>query len=89
MVVDLYSLESGMLTKTAITGAVMQMVSHGLMTALFLCCHRHDLRPHTHTHGGGKILRIVKDDAIYRHCHFHCRASAHLGCPALVDLLRR
>ena len=25
----------GMLTKTAITGAVMQMVSHGLMTALF------------------------------------------------------
>ena len=25
----------GRLTKTAITGAVMQMVSHGLMTALF------------------------------------------------------
>ena len=25
----------GMLTKTAMTGAVMQMVSHGLMTALF------------------------------------------------------
>src|SRR6202000_2428188 len=25
----------GMLTQTAITGAVMQMVSHGLMTALF------------------------------------------------------
>src|SRR5215217_3237989 len=25
----------GMLTKTAITGAVIQMVSHGLMTALF------------------------------------------------------
>src|SRR5205085_1528309 len=25
----------GMLTKTALTGAVMQMVSHGLMTALF------------------------------------------------------
>src|SRR5258708_31385688 len=25
----------GMLTKTAITGAVMQMVSHGLMTAIF------------------------------------------------------
>jgi NADH-quinone oxidoreductase subunit M len=25
----------GMLTRTAITGAVMQMVSHGLMTALF------------------------------------------------------
>ena len=28
----------GMLTKTAITGAVMQMVSHGLMTALFFAC---------------------------------------------------
>jgi NADH-quinone oxidoreductase subunit M len=27
-----------MLTKTAITGAVMQMVSHGLMTALFFAC---------------------------------------------------
>src|SRR6266704_6203744 len=25
----------GMLTRTAITGAVMQMISHGLMTALF------------------------------------------------------
>lgn len=28
----------GMLTQTAITGAVMQMVSHGLMTALFFAC---------------------------------------------------
>jgi len=28
----------GMLTRTAITGAVMQMVSHGLMTALFFAC---------------------------------------------------
>lgn len=28
----------GMLTKTAIVGAVMQMVSHGLMTALFFAC---------------------------------------------------
>ena len=28
----------GMLTKTAIAGAVMQMVSHGLMTALFFAC---------------------------------------------------
>jgi NADH-quinone oxidoreductase subunit M len=28
----------GMLTKTALTGAVMQMVSHGLMTALFFAC---------------------------------------------------
>ena len=28
----------GMLTKTAVTGAVMQMVSHGLMTALFFAC---------------------------------------------------
>jgi NADH-quinone oxidoreductase subunit M len=27
----------GMLTKTAFNGAVMQMVSHGLMTALFFC----------------------------------------------------
>src|SRR4029450_7251515 len=30
-----FSLAIGMLTKTAIAGAVMQMVSHGLMTALF------------------------------------------------------
>jgi NADH-quinone oxidoreductase subunit M len=28
----------GMLTKTAVTGAVLQMVSHGLMTALFFAC---------------------------------------------------
>ncbi|MEP6673819.1 MAG: NADH-quinone oxidoreductase subunit M [Ferruginibacter sp.] len=28
----------GMLTKTSINGAVMQMVSHGLMTALFFAC---------------------------------------------------
>ncbi|MEO5674844.1 MAG: NADH-quinone oxidoreductase subunit M [Chitinophagales bacterium] len=28
----------GMLTQTALTGAVMQMVSHGLMTALFFAC---------------------------------------------------
>jgi NADH-quinone oxidoreductase subunit M len=28
----------GMLTRTSITGAVMQMVSHGLMTALFFAC---------------------------------------------------
>lgn len=28
----------GMLTKTAIAGAVMQMVSHGLMTSLFFAC---------------------------------------------------
>lgn len=28
----------GMLTKTAINGAVIQMVSHGLMTALFFAC---------------------------------------------------
>ena len=28
----------GMLTRTAIIGAVMQMVSHGLMTALFFAC---------------------------------------------------
>ena len=27
-----------MLTRTAINGAVMQMVSHGLMTALFFAC---------------------------------------------------
>jgi len=31
----LFLLGIGMLTTTAMTGAVMQMVSHGLMTALF------------------------------------------------------
>jgi NADH-quinone oxidoreductase subunit M len=33
----------GMLTTTAMTGAVMQMVSHGLMTALFFADYRDDL----------------------------------------------
>ena len=35
VIADLFCLGIGMLTKTAINGAVIQMVSHGLMTALF------------------------------------------------------
>jgi NADH-quinone oxidoreductase subunit M len=49
----------GMLTKTAVTGAVMQMVSHGLMTALFFAAigmiyHR------THTREVQKIGGLLK-----------------------------
>ncbi len=49
----------GMLTKTAITGAVMQMISHGLMTALFFAAigmiyHR------THTRLVGRLGGLLK-----------------------------
>ncbi len=37
-----------MLNTTAMTGAIMQMLSHGLMTALVLCADRYDLRPYPH-----------------------------------------
>jgi NADH-quinone oxidoreductase subunit M len=51
----------GMLTKTAITGAVMQMVSHGLMTALFFAAIGM-LYERTHTrmvaHMGG-LLKVT------------------------------
>ena len=51
----------GMLTKTAITGAVMQMVSHGLMTALFFAAIGM-LYERTHTRmvsAMGGILKIT------------------------------
>ena len=49
----------GMLTKTAVTGAVMQMISHGLMTALFFAAigmiyHR------THTRLVGQLGGLLK-----------------------------
>ncbi len=52
-------LGTGMLTKTGVTGAVMQMVSHGLMTALFFAAigmiyHR------THTREVQKIGGLLK-----------------------------
>src|SRR5215831_18090754 len=49
----------GMLTKTAITGAVMQMVSHGLMTALFFAAIGM-LYDRTHTRAVAEMGGIMK-----------------------------
>ncbi|HTI09801.1 MAG TPA: NADH-quinone oxidoreductase subunit M [Puia sp.] len=49
----------GMLTKTAITGAVMQMVSHGLMTALFFACIGM-IYDRTHTRTAAKLGGLLK-----------------------------
>src|SRR5258708_4156561 len=49
----------GMLTKTAITGAVMQMVSHGLMTALFFACIGM-IYDRTHTRMVAKLGGLLK-----------------------------
>ena len=49
----------GMLTKTAITGAVMQMVSHGLMTALFFAAIGM-LYQRTHTRMVGHMGGLLK-----------------------------
>ncbi|MEO5683669.1 MAG: NADH-quinone oxidoreductase subunit M [Chitinophagaceae bacterium] len=49
----------GMLTKTSITGAVMQMVSHGLMTALFFAAIGM-LYSRTHTRMVNKLGGLLK-----------------------------
>lgn len=49
----------GMLTKTAIIGAVMQMVSHGLMTALFFACIGM-IYDRTHTRAVAKLGGLLK-----------------------------
>jgi NADH-quinone oxidoreductase subunit M len=49
----------GMLTKTAITGAVMQMVSHGLMTALFFAAIGM-MYERTHTRDVAKLGGLLK-----------------------------
>jgi NADH-quinone oxidoreductase subunit M len=49
----------GMLTRTSITGAVMQMVSHGLMTALFFAAIGM-LYSRTHTRLVGKLGGLLK-----------------------------
>ncbi|MFI5205840.1 MAG: NuoM family protein, partial [Candidatus Paceibacterales bacterium] len=49
----------GMLTKTAIVGAVMQMVSHGLMTALFFAAIGM-LYERTHTRALSKMGGLLK-----------------------------
>lgn len=49
----------GMLTKTAITGAVMQMVSHGLMTALFFAVIGM-IYERTHTRDVAKMGGLLK-----------------------------
>ncbi|MEO6733235.1 MAG: NADH-quinone oxidoreductase subunit M [Ferruginibacter sp.] len=49
----------GMLTKTAITGAVMQMVSHGLMTALFFAVIGM-MYERTHTRQAGEMGGLIK-----------------------------
>ena len=49
----------GMLTKTAMTGAVMQMVSHGLMTALFFAVIG-IIYERTHTRMAGEMGGLMK-----------------------------
>src|ERR1019366_9382145 len=49
----------GMLTKTALIGAVMQMVSHGLMTALFFAAIGM-LYKRTHTRAVAEMGGILK-----------------------------
>ncbi|MCY7409273.1 MAG: NADH-quinone oxidoreductase subunit M [Chitinophagales bacterium] len=49
----------GMLTKTAITGAVLQMVSHGIMTALFFAVIGM-LYERTHTRIGSQMGGLMK-----------------------------
>lgn len=49
----------GMLTQTSITGAVMQMVSHGLMTALFFACIGM-IYDRTHTREVARLGGILK-----------------------------
>jgi NADH-quinone oxidoreductase subunit M len=49
----------GMLTKTAMTGAVMQMVSHGLMTALFFAVIGM-IYERTHTRQGKEMGGLLK-----------------------------
>lgn len=49
----------GMLTRTAITGAVMQMVSHGLMTALFFACIGM-IYDRTHTRAVARLGGLLK-----------------------------
>lgn len=38
-----------MLNRTAMTGAILQMISHGLMTALFFALDWNDLRQNTYS----------------------------------------
>jgi NADH-quinone oxidoreductase subunit M len=49
----------GMLTQTAIVGAVMQMVSHGLMTALFFACIGM-IYDRTHTRAVARLGGLLK-----------------------------
>jgi NADH-quinone oxidoreductase subunit M len=49
----------GMLTKTAVTGAVLQMVSHGLMTALFFAVIGM-IYERTHTRQIGEMQGLLK-----------------------------
>ena len=62
----------GMLTQTSINGAVMQMVSHGLMTALFFAAIGM-IYNRTHTRTGSTIGRFIKSDALYFNRICHCR----------------
>ena len=61
----------GMLTKTAMTGAVMQMVSHGLMTALFFAVIGM-IYERTHTRQVNEMGGLIKSDAFYHHRIIYC-----------------
>ena len=56
----------GMLTRTAITGAVMQMISHGLMTALFFAAIGM-IYDRTHTRLVERLGGLLKDNTLYFH----------------------
>ena len=62
----------GMLTQTAINGAVMQMVSHGLMTALFFAAIGM-IYDRTHTRMAGATRRVAKNNAIHFNRICTCR----------------
>ena len=61
----------GMLTKTAMTGAVMQMVSHGLMTALFFAVIGM-IYERTHTRKVAEMGGLDESNAIYYYGIIYC-----------------
>lgn len=71
----------GMLTKTAINGAVLQMVSHGLMTALFFAAIGM-IYSRTHTRDVGKLGGLLKVTPFISTV-FVIAGLASLGLPGL------
>ena len=72
----------GMLTKTAMTGAVMQMVSHGLMTALFFAVIGM-IYERTHTRQVSEMGGLLKVMPFYWQRYYLLLVCVHLGLPGL------